>query len=59
MTAANISLNFKYNERMVEAAQNGHLEIVQLMLDKGATDYDSVMNVAAQNGHLEIVQLML
>ena len=39
------------------AAINGHLEIVKLCKEWGATDYDGAMWWAAINGHLEIVKL--
>ena len=41
------------------AALGGHMAIVQLMLSKGATDYDSGLFGAAAGGHMDIVQLML
>ena len=41
------------------AAKGGHLNIVQLMLDKGADNFNWAMNSAAAGGHRDIVQLML
>ena len=44
---------------MAYAAGGGHLAIVQLMVDRGATNYDLAMAAAARGGHLAIVQLMV
>ena len=44
---------------MAHAAANGHLNIVKLMFEKGADDYNEAMGEAALNGHLNIVELML
>ena len=44
---------------LLYAALGGHMNIVQLMLDKGATDYDRALARAAEGGHMNIVQLML
>ncbi|KAL7939062.1 hypothetical protein V8C35DRAFT_276271 [Trichoderma chlorosporum] len=42
------------------AADNGHLDIVQLLLANGADDKDGeALSSAADNGHLDIVQLLL
>lgn len=48
-----------YDEIMIEATENGHIEIVKLMLDKGATDYNEAMRSAAWGGYVDIIQLML
>ena len=44
---------------MFHAAAQGHLRIVQLMLDQGIEDYNRAMTFAALNGHLDIVELLL
>ena len=50
---------------ILEAARNGHLAIVQLLLDAGADkevarqDGATALHVAAQNGHLDVVRLLL
>jgi ankyrin repeat protein len=47
------------------ACKRGHLEIVQLLLEKGADvnaqggEYGNALYAAADGGHLEIVQLLL
>ena len=41
------------------AALGGHMDIVQLMLSKGATDYNDGLYGAAAGGHMDIVQLLL
>ena len=48
-----------YNKIMYRAAEGGHIEIVKLMLEKGATDYNRVMYKAAKGGHMDIVKCML
>ena len=47
------------------AAQNGHLEIVQFLVESGANKDQGTTNdgatpvfIAAQNGHLEIVRVL-
>jgi hypothetical protein len=44
---------------MVCAATGGHRNIVELMLQKGATDYNLAMARAAKGGHTDIVDLLL
>ena len=47
------------------ASQNGHLEIVRLLLESGAdkdltkNDGATALTIASQNGHLEVVRLLL
>jgi ankyrin repeat protein len=43
---------------MREAARTGHRDIVERMLQEGATDYDTAMILAAENGHPDIVELI-
>ncbi len=47
------------NYGLIGAVLGGHLELVQLMLDKGANNYNAGLEGAAWGGHLELVQLML
>lgn len=44
---------------MAMASANGHSEIVNMMLDCGATDYNRSLVNAAQFGHEHIVRLMI
>jgi len=48
-----------YNEAMEEAARGGQLEIIKLMIEKGANNFDRVMNSAARKGHMDIVKFMI
>ncbi|RPB22051.1 ankyrin, partial [Terfezia boudieri ATCC MYA-4762] len=48
------------------AAENGHLEVVKVLLDKGATmdattwyKNRTALHMAAENGHLEVVKVLL
>ena len=47
------------NQVMLEAALNGHIEIVRLMLFRGANNYNTGLMTAALRGHLDIVLLLL
>jgi len=44
---------------MSSAAKSGRMDIVDIMLQQGATDYDYEMWRAAKGGHMNIVELML
>lgn len=48
-----------YQYTMRQAARGGHMEIVNLMLQRGATNYSETMANAAAEGHIDIVKLML
>tara|TARA_R110001599_G_scaffold322739_1_gene534055 strand:- start:1159 stop:1965 length:807 start_codon:yes stop_codon:yes gene_type:complete len=41
------------------AAKGGHRDIVKLLIDEGADNYNTIMASAAKGGHRDIVQLML
>ena len=50
----------------MQAAQNGHTEVVRFLVEEGKADVDKVnkknqtpINIAAYNGHLEVVQFLL
>jgi Ankyrin repeats (3 copies) len=48
-----------FDRAMAYAALGGHMGIVKLMIEKGATDFDWAMVYAARGGHMEIVKLMI
>jgi Ankyrin repeats (3 copies) len=48
-----------FDEAMFYAAYEGNIEIVKLMIEKGATDFDWAILEAAEGGHMEIVKLMI
>jgi ankyrin repeat protein len=48
-----------FNTAMTYAAKGGNMDIVKLMIEKGATAFNSSMMYAAEEGHMEIVKLMI
>ena len=46
-----------YDWAMSYAAKGGHVEIVKLCKEWGATDFNRAMSNAAWEGHVEIVKL--
>ena len=50
---------YTYNSGLVGACEGGHMEIVMLMLERGADNYDHGLDYACERGHMEIVKLML
>ena len=44
---------------MIVAARGEHIDIFELCLDLGATDFDGAMVSAATCGHIEIVELCI
>ena len=48
-----------YNLIMRYAAEQGNINIVKLMMEKGASDYRPAMRSAAYEGHIDIVKLLL
>jgi Ankyrin repeats (3 copies) len=44
---------------MFYAAAGGHMYIVKLMIEKGATNFNTAVYKAAGGGHMEIVKLMI
>ena len=52
-------LELDLNWIMIEAAEFGHINIVHLMIEKGAAFFNNALFYAAKGGHLKIVQLMI
>ncbi|KAJ7071594.1 ankyrin repeat-containing domain protein [Mycena amicta] len=56
---------YKYNSALQAAAARGHIEVVQLLLDKGTTidgdegSYGNALQAAALAGHTEVVQFLI
>ena len=48
-----------YNYAMFAAAYGGYLDIVNLMIDKGAADFNMAMCLAAGKGYLDIVKCLI
>ena len=48
-----------HRRRLQEACQGGHLDVVQLLMEKGATDWNWGLVCACRGGHVEIVKLMI
>ena len=48
-----------YHKAMKCAAENGHLEVIQLMIDKGVNSYSFSVVAAAARGQLNIIQWFL
>ena len=46
-----------FNEVMRNAAGEGHIELVKLCKEFGATDFNYAIENAAKNGHIDIVKL--
>jgi hypothetical protein len=48
-----------YDDGLYAACEFGHIEIVKLMIEKGASDWESGLFMACEGGHMEIVKLMI
>ena len=53
-----INASYNMNEVMWHAAGGGHVEIVELCKEWGATHFDQTMAAAAEGGHVEIVEAL-
>ena len=49
----------RFNWGLVGAAKGGHMHIVKLMIEKGASNYVVAANFAVQHGHINIVKFLL
>ena len=61
-TIADTAQNFRncsVNVALYRAARCGHRDIVELMIENGATDFNSALQNAAAGGHRDIVELMI
>jgi hypothetical protein len=47
------------NEGLAYACRYGHMDIVQLMIAKGASNWNHGLSNACHSGHMDIVQLMI
>jgi hypothetical protein len=55
-----LCMEVKYvNVGLTSACANGHMDIVQLMIAKGASNWKCVLSSACRDGHMNIVQLMI
>ena len=43
----------------VVACYDGHVEIVEMMIQKGANDWNRGLHSACQGGHIEVVKMMI
>ena len=48
-----------FDHAMMSAAKNGHADVVDAMLDRGAHYYDIALMYAGQNGHMDIVDKLI
>ena len=47
------------NHGMYEAAKKGHMDIVKLMIEKGATLRNAGLRGAAKGGHIDVVKYLI
>ena len=47
------------NEALIIAAENGHLEVVQGLIDNGATNLNAALIIAVRNGQMKIVNELI
>jgi len=49
---------YNWNDIIQVAAKSGHIDIVELMIDKGADELEPALSLAARNDHADIVALL-
>jgi ankyrin repeat protein len=50
---------FNWNEGIYYGSRYGNLDLVNLMIDKGADNWNQGLNAACRGGHLDIAKLMI
>lgn len=48
-----------FNNGLAEACRGGHMDIIQLMISRGATNWQTGLEKACGKGHIEIAKLMI
>jgi ankyrin repeat protein len=59
LTNSNEDIDIILNKSMANAAKGGHMDIVKLMIEKGALGFDEAMVGAAEKGQYDMVKFML
>lgn len=54
-----ITSDLNYNLGMSGAAKNGSLELINLMIESGANNFDTCLLIAAKNNNLDITKIMV
>ena len=56
-----IKMNFRVYRtcRLYAACKSGHMDIIKLMIEKGADDWNSGLIGACEGGHIDIVKFMI
>ncbi len=54
-----MKMDLYWNWGLIAACHNGHMDIINLMIDLGACHWDSGLYYACGGGHLDIVKLMI
>ncbi len=48
-----------YDDIMLAGAREGHVDIVNMAIEIGASDYDGAMEEAIENEHIDVVEMLL
>ncbi len=54
-----MDINFYWDRGLYGACRSGHLDIVKLMIEKGACDWSGGLHTACKYGHLDTVKLII